>query len=194
MGIIRCIVGKTGCLQRDSLIIFEEDDKMAEKKAVLPWGLEKGKLTPGSSKAISMNKLKAFNIGTMNVKKVLSKKEQEDLRKKEDEAAAAKVYEEFVQTFEDTGKGTLNRSWVKGGTVNPDRDRGSGGSSNSNVERNTTRIYKPSSKIAEAVMAKSEEREERKELKPVSNVNDILLFCSEYQLGIFTSHIRTKKM
>merc|ERR1712079_847338 len=97
--------------------------KMADKKRKLPWGLNNDTLTPGSAKAISMNKLKAFNIGTMNIKKTLSKKEQEDLKKKQDEAAAAQVYEEFVATFEDTGKSTLNRSWVKGGVVNPEKDR-----------------------------------------------------------------------
>ena len=33
-------------------------------------------------KTISENKLKAFNIGTMNIKKGVTKKEQEDMKKK----------------------------------------------------------------------------------------------------------------
>ena len=38
----------------------------------------------------------------------------------QEQEAAAQVYEEFVASFEDSGKG-INRSWVKGGTVNPDK-------------------------------------------------------------------------
>ena len=40
----------------------------------------------------------------------------------QEEEDAAKVYEEFVESFEDTGK-SINRAWVKGGVVNP-ADRG----------------------------------------------------------------------
>lgn len=38
----------------------------------------------------------------------------------QEEQAAAKVYEEFIESFEDGGKSSLNRSWVKGGVVNPE--------------------------------------------------------------------------
>jgi hypothetical protein len=40
----------------------------------------------------------------------------------QEEEDAAKVYEEFVESFEDTGK-SINRSWIKGGVVNPDREK-----------------------------------------------------------------------
>ena len=84
----------------------------------LPWGLKNDKITPGSVKAIPESKLKAFEIGTMNIgKKTLSKREQEELKKKEDEKAAAQVFEEFVASFQETGK--HQKSWVKGGTVIP---------------------------------------------------------------------------
>ena len=33
---------------------------------------------------------------------------------------AAEVYKEFVESFEDSEKG-LNRAWVKGGVVNPEK-------------------------------------------------------------------------
>merc|ERR1712156_639103 len=124
--------------------------KMADKKAKLPWGLDQDSLTPGSAKAISMNKLKAFNIGTMNIKKTMTKKEQEDLKKKQDEAAAAQVYEEFVATFENTNKSSLTRSWVKGGVVNPDKEKKMGAG---------PRLYKPTSRLAETVMKRKEEDE-----------------------------------
>ena len=30
------------------------------------------------------------------------------------------MYEEFIESFEDTSKGGVNRAWVKGGMVNPE--------------------------------------------------------------------------
>uniref|UniRef100_A0A0L8H321 Uncharacterized protein n=1 Tax=Octopus bimaculoides TaxID=37653 RepID=A0A0L8H321_OCTBM len=93
---------------------------MAER---LPWGLKTEGLTPGSVKAISESKLKAFNIGTMNIgKKGLSKKEQEELKRKQDEEATAQVYQEFVASFEDSTK--HNKTWIKGGTVHQEKKEG----------------------------------------------------------------------
>ena len=37
-----------------------------------------------------------------------------------DEVDAALVYEEFVASFEDTQKGGVAKTWVKGGVVNSD--------------------------------------------------------------------------
>merc|ERR1712141_808138 len=132
---------------------------MGAEKAKLPWGLEKDTIAQGSAKAISMNKLKAFNIGTMNVKKNLSKKEQEDLKKKQDEAEAAKVYQDFVDTFENTNKGSLNRSWVKGGLVNPDKEKKSSGGSG-------PRLYKPTSRLADTVLKRKEDEDSPREKPP----------------------------
>jgi len=39
-----------------------------------------------------------------------------------EEQEAAEVYKEFVESFEDSEKG-LNRSWVKGGVVNPEKGK-----------------------------------------------------------------------
>jgi len=36
------------------------------------------------------------------------------------EEEAAEVYKEFVESFEDAQRG-LNKSWVKGGVVNPEK-------------------------------------------------------------------------
>ena len=58
--------------------------------------------------------MKAFSIG---VKRTLSKKELEELRKKQDEEAAAQVFEEFVATFQD-GPSKSSKVWVKAGTFN----------------------------------------------------------------------------
>ncbi|KAK6196135.1 hypothetical protein SNE40_001419 [Patella caerulea] len=117
---------------------------MADK---MPWGLNVHGVLPGSATTISENKLKAFEIGSMNIgkKKTLSKKEQEDLKKKEDEAAAAQVYEEFVESFEDS-KGSLQKTWVKGEVVNAAKV--------TKVEKN--RIYKPTSKLSQTFTSKKE--------------------------------------
>ncbi|KER23645.1 hypothetical protein T265_14590, partial [Opisthorchis viverrini] len=58
----------------------------------------------------------------------------------EEEEQTQKVFQDFVATFEGDSK---QRTWVKGGVVNPGSDGGSSGSSSEN------RIYKPVSKISE---------------------------------------------
>ncbi|KAA0719229.1 U2 snRNP-associated SURP motif-containing protein 140 kDa [Triplophysa tibetana] len=78
--------------------------------------------TPGgaqkaSSKALLESKLKAFSIGKMAVaKRTLSKKEQDEIKKKEDERAAAEIYEEFLAAFEG-GEGKV-KTFVRGGIAN----------------------------------------------------------------------------
>jgi len=52
----------------------------------------------------------AWALGFRCVMFVLQREEEE----------AAEVYKEFVESFEDSEKG-LNRSWVKGGVVNPEK-------------------------------------------------------------------------
>ncbi|XP_045199320.2 U2 snRNP-associated SURP motif-containing protein-like isoform X1 [Mercenaria mercenaria] len=86
-------------------------------------------------------------------KKGLSKREQEELRRKQDQVAAAAVYEEFVASFQESSK--QGKTWVKGETVNSDKpgraDKG--------------RLYKPTSKLAEIASTfqstKSVKEEER---------------------------------
>ncbi|CAI6343377.1 unnamed protein product [Macrosiphum euphorbiae] len=65
-------------------------------------------------KYIAEQKLKAFAIGAMG-KTQPSKKELNDQKKKEEEYAAAQVFEEFVETFQNEGKKT-SKVWVKAGT------------------------------------------------------------------------------
>ncbi|XP_059173401.1 U2 snRNP-associated SURP motif-containing protein-like isoform X2 [Physella acuta] len=115
----------------------------------------------GKSKGLSESKLRAFDIGNMSLgAKSLSKREMEEIKRRKDEEATAVVYEEFVASFEDAGK--LNKSWVKGGIVNSDKksdDKGGG-----------SRVYKPTSKLAQLAstfssvkeMKKEEERKEEK--------------------------------
>uniref|UniRef100_A0A667YXX9 U2 snRNP-associated SURP domain containing n=1 Tax=Myripristis murdjan TaxID=586833 RepID=A0A667YXX9_9TELE len=57
-------------------------------------------------------------IGKMAVaKRTLSKKEQDEIKKKEDERAAAEIYEEFLAAFEGGGEGKV-KAFVRGGIAN----------------------------------------------------------------------------
>uniref|UniRef100_A0A672J6B7 U2 snRNP-associated SURP motif-containing protein n=1 Tax=Salarias fasciatus TaxID=181472 RepID=A0A672J6B7_SALFA len=59
----------------------------------------------------------SFSIGKMAVaKRTLSKKEQDEIKKKEDERAAAEIYEEFLAAFEG-GEGKV-KAFVRGGIAN----------------------------------------------------------------------------
>ncbi|XP_076831883.1 U2 snRNP-associated SURP motif-containing protein isoform X2 [Brachyhypopomus gauderio] len=103
--------------------------------------------TPGgaqkaNSKALLESKLKAFSIGKMAVaKRTLSKKEQDELKKKEDEKAAAEIYEEFLAAFEG-GEGRV-KTFVRGGIANATKEETA-------ADEKRGKLYKPKSKIPEA--------------------------------------------
>ena len=90
-------------------------------------------------RGIHEQKLKSFSIGAMG-RRGPSKKEQEQLKKKQDEEEVGKVYQEFVSTFQDSPSSKIsNRTWVKAGTFNA-----------GNRKEDTTdkgKLYKPSSKL-----------------------------------------------
>ncbi|XP_026098647.1 U2 snRNP-associated SURP motif-containing protein-like isoform X2 [Carassius auratus] len=103
--------------------------------------------TPGgaqkaNSKALLESKLKAFSIGKMAVaKRTLSKKEQDELKKKEDERAAAEIYEEFLAAFEG-GEGKV-KTFVRGGIANATKEEAA-------ADDKKGKLYKPKSRIMEA--------------------------------------------
>jgi len=68
-------------------------------------------------RSIAEQKLKSFSIGSMG-KRGISKKEQEELKKKQDEEEVGKVYEEFVSTFEEGPSSKVSKTWIKAGTFN----------------------------------------------------------------------------
>ena len=108
-------------------------------------------MSSGSKKelyrSIAEQKLKSFSIGSMG-KRGISRKEQEDLKKKQDEEEVGKVYEEFVSTFEDAPSAKVNKTWIKAGTFNAGNrkedfsDKG--------------KLYKPQSKIDLNALKKNE--------------------------------------
>ncbi|XP_062872309.1 U2 snRNP-associated SURP motif-containing protein isoform X2 [Trichomycterus rosablanca] len=109
------------------------ESKMADRT---PGGTPKS-----SSKALLESKLKAFSIGKMAVaKRTLSKKEQDELKKKQDERAAAEIYEEFLAAFEG-GDGRV-KTFVRGGLTNATKDEAA-------VDDKRGKLYKPKSRILE---------------------------------------------
>ena len=68
-------------------------------------------------RSIAEQKLKSFSIGNMG-KRGISRKEQEEMKKKQDELEVKNVYQEFVSTFEDAPSSKMNKTWIKAGTFN----------------------------------------------------------------------------
>ncbi|XP_024136240.1 U2 snRNP-associated SURP motif-containing protein isoform X2 [Oryzias melastigma] len=100
--------------------------------------------TPGSqkasAKALLESKLKSFSIGKMAVaKRTLSKKEQDELKKKEDERAAAEIYEEFLAAFEGGGEGKV-KAFVRGGIANATKEEAA-------ADEKRGKLYKPKSRF-----------------------------------------------
>ncbi|XP_029003899.1 U2 snRNP-associated SURP motif-containing protein isoform X3 [Betta splendens] len=93
-----------------------------------------------SAKALLESKLKSFSIGKMTVaKRTLSKKEQDEIKKKEDERAAAEIYEEFLAAFEGGGEGKV-KAFVRGGIANATKEEAA-------ADEKRGKLYKPKSRF-----------------------------------------------
>ncbi|CAG9759602.1 unnamed protein product [Ceutorhynchus assimilis] len=89
-------------------------------------------------KLIPEQKLQAFTIGTMG-KRIFSKRELEEQRKKEEEKATAHVFQEFVETFQEAPINGSSKIWVKAGTYDAGARR--------EDTKDKGKLYKPTSKI-----------------------------------------------
>uniref|UniRef100_H3D5F1 U2 snRNP-associated SURP domain containing n=1 Tax=Tetraodon nigroviridis TaxID=99883 RepID=H3D5F1_TETNG len=86
------------------------------------------------------SKLKSFSIGKMAVaKRTLSKREQNEIKKKEDERAAAEIYEEFLAAFEGGGEGKV-KAFVRGGIANATKEEAA-------ADEKRGKLYKPKSRF-----------------------------------------------
>ncbi|XP_068160489.1 U2 snRNP-associated SURP motif-containing protein isoform X1 [Antennarius striatus] len=93
-----------------------------------------------SAKALLESKLKSFSIGKMAVaKRTLSKKEQDEIKKKEDERAAAEIYEEFLAAFEGGSEGKV-KAFVRGGIANASKEEAA-------ADEKRGKLYKPKSRF-----------------------------------------------
>ena len=103
--------------------------------------MEGGGGSGGSIRSIAEQKLKAFSIGLMG-KGGRSKKELEDIKKRQDEEENARALKEFESTFKDEPKlKGVNKSWVKAGTFN------AGNRKEDKTDAGT--LYQPTSKLLE---------------------------------------------
>ena len=110
-------------------------------------------------RSIAEQKLKAFSIGSMG-KGGRTKKDQEEIKKKQDEEEVHKVYKEFVSTFEDAPSSKLNKSWVKAGTFNAGNRK--------EDKTDSGKLYKPTSKLLENVG----DQLDQKYVNPIKNSGD----------------------
>ncbi|XP_037613326.1 U2 snRNP-associated SURP motif-containing protein isoform X3 [Sebastes umbrosus] len=119
---------------RRSISYILVTQKMAERA---PGG---GGSQKASAKALLESKLKSFSIGKMAVaKRTLSKKEQDEIKKKEDERAAAEIYEEFLAAFEGGGEGKV-KAFVRGGIANATKEEAA-------ADEKKGKLYKPKSRF-----------------------------------------------
>ena len=98
----------------------------------------------GLSGSFAEQKLKSFSIGAMG-NRPLTKKEQEEARKKAEADEVGRVYKEFVSTFADDG-GTaskVSKTWVKAGTFN------AGNRKEDTSEKG--KLYKPAAKFLDSL-------------------------------------------
>lgn len=58
----------------------------------------------GSLRSISDSKLISFAVGTQKKSRFQREKEEKDLKKKQEEAEAARIYGEFVASFQEPSK------------------------------------------------------------------------------------------
>uniref|UniRef100_A0A3P8W8Q8 U2 snRNP-associated SURP domain containing n=1 Tax=Cynoglossus semilaevis TaxID=244447 RepID=A0A3P8W8Q8_CYNSE len=88
--------------------------------------------------ALLESKLKSFSIGKMSAaKRTLSRKEQDEIKKKqEDEKAAAEIYEEFLAAFEGGTEGKV-KAFVRGGIANATKA----------ADEKRGKLYKPKSRF-----------------------------------------------
>uniref|UniRef100_A0A3Q3AIY8 U2 snRNP-associated SURP motif-containing protein n=1 Tax=Kryptolebias marmoratus TaxID=37003 RepID=A0A3Q3AIY8_KRYMA len=92
------------------------------------------------NQALLESKLKSFSIGKMAVaKRTLSKKEQDEIKKKEDERAAAEIYEEFLAAFEGGTEGKV-KTFVRGGIANATKEEAA-------ADEKRGKLYKPRSRF-----------------------------------------------
>ncbi|GCB60173.1 hypothetical protein scyTo_0014122, partial [Scyliorhinus torazame] len=96
-----------------------------------------------TAKKMAENKLKSLAS-----KRTLSKKGQEELRKKEEELKAAEIYEEFLASFDSGGQGNV-KTFVRGGIVNAAKDE-------KERDERKAKLYKPKARFGEMKTSRQE--------------------------------------
>ncbi|KAI8814191.1 hypothetical protein BJ742DRAFT_896695 [Cladochytrium replicatum] len=126
---------------------FDDDDEDApvvERPKQLPWGVKKTQ--PGAQSSITATKLQAFTIGTNKKTQFHKQKDAEELKKKKEEEEAAKVYAEFVASFEEDNNAN-STGWVKGGTLVPKSVYTPADLQSTENADSDSRLYKPQARL-----------------------------------------------
>lgn len=82
----------------------------------LPWGLDKNKIAKGAKGQLTADKVKGFTIGAQTKSRFQKHKEELEARKKKEEEEAAKVFEDFVASFEAEDAAKKPTGFVRGET------------------------------------------------------------------------------
>ncbi|KAI8815346.1 hypothetical protein BJ742DRAFT_864575 [Cladochytrium replicatum] len=122
----------------------DDDAPVVERPKQLPWGVKKTQ--PGAQSSITATKLQAFTIGTNKKTQFHKQREAEELKKKKEEEEAAKVYAEFVASFEEDNN-VSSTGWVKGGTLVPKSVYTPDDHQPADTVDPASRLYKPQSRI-----------------------------------------------
>ncbi|KAK9680114.1 hypothetical protein K7432_016040, partial [Basidiobolus ranarum] len=95
----------------------EKEKEKEDRPSKLPWGVTPETLQPGTIKQITKDKLQAFSVGNYKKTAFQRHREELELKKKKETEDAAKVYAEFVASFEE--EPDVPKTFVKGGTLAP---------------------------------------------------------------------------
>lgn len=83
-----------------------------DPKSLLPWGIQQVK--PGSLKTISDTKLATFAVGQQKKSRFQKAREEQEEKKRLEEAETAKIYESFVASF---GSEVNSKTFVRGSST-----------------------------------------------------------------------------
>eukprot|EP01134_Creolimax_fragrantissima_P006963 CFRG6963T1 len=132
---------------------------------------------------INEQKLKAFQVGRMNISQKKTpyelEKERKERKKKEEEEAAARVFEEFVENFKQGDK-EGSKTFVRGSTINPSSVYDPAQSEGSSSSTGGRQLYTLAAKSSTSIPANKNEGEpsapapvpgkKKKEPKKMSNL------------------------
>mmetsp|Transcript_9633 Transcript_9633/g.10137 ORF Transcript_9633/g.10137 Transcript_9633/m.10137 type:complete len:89 (+) Transcript_9633:57-323(+) len=80
---------------------------------LLPWGIQQ--IKPGSMKTISQTKLATFAVGQQKKSRFQKAREEAEEKKKKEDEEAAKVYSQFVKSFE--AEKNDEKSFIRFGSI-----------------------------------------------------------------------------
>ncbi|KAJ3278163.1 U2 snRNP-associated SURP domain-containing protein [Borealophlyctis nickersoniae] len=112
----------------------------------LPWGLSQ--VQAGTVKKINPTKLQAFTVGTHKKTPFQKQKEAEEAKKKKEDEEAARVYADFVASFDQDD--SKSKTWVKGSTLVPTALYDKEDEARKSTSSSASALYKPQQRFVPA--------------------------------------------